>query len=85
LALVLWVGFLAFKCVGCAHDAGYLVSDFTERFSCNPTRQIETITGSALGADESAAIVLVVPPEPVLPLTDRARSMLIDKVAAVYP
>jgi hypothetical protein len=49
------------------------------------TRQIKPVAAPALGANEPAAIVLVVPTESVLPLTDWAGTMLVDQKPALDP
>jgi hypothetical protein len=45
----------------------------------------ESVTGSALVADEAPTLVLVVKPEAILAMTDRARAVLVLKVVPVDP
>jgi hypothetical protein len=85
LALFLHIWPFSLKLVGCPHDGGYVIGNLPKALAGYSTRQIEPVAAPTLGADEPAAIVLVVPPESVLPLTDRAGTMLVDQKPAIDP
>jgi hypothetical protein len=84
LALILWVSRFALKLVRSPHDGRYVVCNLPKAPARDFTRQIETVSTPTLGANEPAALVLVVPPETVSPAAHGARTVLVDEESAVH-
>jgi hypothetical protein len=62
-----------------------VVGNLPKGFTRDLTRQIKAIAAPTLRTDEPTTSVLVIPPEPIFPAANRARTMLVDEESLIYP